>query len=476
MRWTFVQALAAALAALPALAAPIYTITDLGILPGNSASYGLGLNSLGQIAGYSSTPAGDRAFYWNGVNMVDVGVLPAGTTSYGYAINTAGHVVGYGATPNGDRAFFWNGTTMTGIGTFAAGDHSYATAINESGQVAGYFRTTGGDHAFLWNGTTMIDLGTLPGDDSSEAYGINHAGYVTGYSRRLGVERAFLWNGTTMIDLGALPGWTSSVGTSVNDLGHVVGLAETPGGLRAFLWNGMTLIDLGATGVAEDVNAFDHVVGQTTLGAFFYDGVMHDLNTLALDPGNLWNLMHAADINDAGQITGVGLVGGELHAYLLTPVNTIPEPSTWLLSALGLGVTLSRRLGRRLRHWAESTPFFRHEDRIRRVVEQVLDAGDAVGSYRQTVQQGRNVLGGLVLHSADRVRVEQRCLGGVVQVGLSQPTLFLHSPPPALFLFRRAFKESQPQLHGAISGTLSRDPSRIVPGRDPSAGGRTTHS
>ena len=46
---------------------------------------------------------------------------------------------------------------------------------------------------------------------------------------------------------------------------------------------------------------------------------MVDLNTL-IDPLSGWELLDAADINDAGQITGQGLIGGEYHAYLLTPI------------------------------------------------------------------------------------------------------------------------------------------------------------
>ena len=46
---------------------------------------------------------------------------------------------------------------------------------------------------------------------------------------------------------------------------------------------------------------------------------MVDLNTL-IDPLSGWELLDASDINDAGQITGQGLIGGQYHAYLLTPV------------------------------------------------------------------------------------------------------------------------------------------------------------
>jgi probable HAF family extracellular repeat protein len=67
--------------------------------------------------------------------------------------------------------------------------------------------------------------------------------------------------------------------------------------------------------------------------AFVYtEGFMFDLNDLIpFDAG--WELLSASDINDHGQIVGVGITGGERHAFLLTP---IPEPSTAILAALSL--------------------------------------------------------------------------------------------------------------------------------------------
>src|SRR4051794_3796764 len=46
---------------------------------------------------------------------------------------------------------------------------------------------------------------------------------------------------------------------------------------------------------------------------------INDLNT-RLDPLSGWILSDAADINEAGQITGQGLINGQYHAYLLTPI------------------------------------------------------------------------------------------------------------------------------------------------------------
>ena len=65
---------------------------------------------------------------------------------------------------------------------------------------------------------------------------------------------------------------------------------------------------------------------------------MVDLNSL-IDSISGWELEQAIGINDAGQITGFGWIGGQRHAFLLTPV---PEPATFALLALGLPFLVGR--------------------------------------------------------------------------------------------------------------------------------------
>ena len=71
---------------------------------------------------------------------------------------------------------------------------------------------------------------------------------------------------------------------------------------------------------------------------------MVDLNTL-IDPLSGWELLDAADINDAGQITGQGLIGGQYHAYLLTPIlpgdfnhNGTVDAADYVVWRKGVGV------------------------------------------------------------------------------------------------------------------------------------------
>src|SRR5262245_11606554 len=72
-----------------------YHFTDLGTL-GGSSSLGCGINSLGQVVGYSDTNFfGDpRAFVFSNGVMTSLGAFPGGNFSIAYGINASGHVVG----------------------------------------------------------------------------------------------------------------------------------------------------------------------------------------------------------------------------------------------------------------------------------------------------------------------------------------------------------------------------------------------
>jgi len=160
----------------------------------------------------------------------------------------------------------------------------------------------------------ITDLGTLGGNDSY-GRGINVSGQVTGYSDTTGnsAQHAFLYSGGAMTDLGTLGG-SASYGRGINASDQVTGTSDTTG------------------------NSAQH--------AFLYsDNAMWDLNDW-LAPDSLgWELIAAYGINDSGQITGYGIIGGKEHAFLATPQD-IPEPSScalFLLGALPIGFAWWRR-------------------------------------------------------------------------------------------------------------------------------------
>jgi probable HAF family extracellular repeat protein len=141
-----------------------------------------------------------------------------------------------------------------------------------------------------------------------------------------------------MTDIGTFGG-ANGVPTWMNNFGEVVGKADLPSGFHhAFLWREGTLTDLGTLGTnstAFQINSRHQIVGASRLDpennhAFLWEegGPVIDLNNLlATNPSGL-TLVGAFNINDRGEITGLGAPPGVpptgtdapgLHPFLLIP-------------------------------------------------------------------------------------------------------------------------------------------------------------
>ncbi len=319
-----------------------YAAVDLGALRGGSAVPKL-VNASGMVVGRSGEPHGEstQAFVWNGGRLVGLGFLPGGDYSAAFGVNSAGQVVGYSNTATALRGFVWNsGAGMQDFGALPGDVGSEAFAINTSGQIAGESSGPGGMRAVVRTSAGMQSLGTLPGDDESVAYAINDSGQVAGYSGGGGHQRAFLWSaGSGMQSLGTLPGQSDSVANFINNNAQVVGSS----GNAAFMWSAATgMQDLGFLpggdySQAYGINNAGQIVGASgsILGthAFIWDAQngMQDLNGLINNPNLV--LAGATGINDSGQIVAFGIIAshnvhtdldhdshaGPLHMFLLKP-------------------------------------------------------------------------------------------------------------------------------------------------------------
>ena len=334
----------------PIASANTYQLIDLGTLGGNY-SQATSINDSQQITGWSrSVPppgTGDRGYVWNNGVMTSLGTL--GATSYGYGISESGYIAGTtyvnigGGSVRG-RAFLWDAGVMQNLGTLG-GDFSQGSGVNDSQEVVGFSRTaTGQTHAFLWDSGVMTDL--TPTASYSQATAINNVGQVTGSTNGIAGD-AFIWDpvtGMTIIGSGA--------GLAINNLGHVAGFYGAGTEFHGFLWNGTVQMDLGTLWGRSDaygLNDLGQVVGRSGdssgYHAFIWEnGLMLDLNNM-INPGLGWELNYAYDINNNGDIVGLGTIAGETHAFLLT---TVPIPTALFLFIPGLAglVTLAWR-GRR---------------------------------------------------------------------------------------------------------------------------------
>lgn len=364
MRKTATSVFALACSASALLAQSHYAVVDLGTLGGTN-SHAFGLNNHGVIVGDAMLPDGrTHGFVFTNGVMMDLGTL-GGTNSHAYSINDMGHIVGDADLTNGMHHGFFatngmSGFMMTDLGTLG-GTNSVAYCINAMDGITGEGDLPSGmSHAFMWTNTVsgMMDLDASD-NDSSAGYGMNSAGQVVGYAHFNGAMSAFMTGsgmmGGGMTSMGTMGG-ASSMANSVNDQGMAVGASYMPDGSQhAFSstsggMGGMTQHDLGTLGGTNSqafcINTAGSIVGMadTTNGAhaFMYSGgMMRDLNGM-IPTNSGWVLIDARGINDTNQIVGNGMTGGQMHAFLLTPVSAPVQISAMPTNqVLGPGAMMS---------------------------------------------------------------------------------------------------------------------------------------
>lgn len=327
------------------IAAPAWTIVDLGTL-GGGFSKPTGINDAGEVVGFSTIDSGNtisHAFLYKNRQMKDLDT-PDSPHSYAAAINNLGQIVGVRVSNGSRGAFLYQDGKMAGVGEPGI----TPTDMNDSGDIVGLMSgsaveripTADGDPcsvcAFLLRNGVTTNLGDFNPDasDFASASGINSAGQITGVRGTKFALRTFLVQNGTATNIGVLnergPDPTGTIASDINNDGQIVGRSNGSG----FSYSNGIMTDLEA-GTNSDlspdaVNDRGQIVGNvraadgTDLGAFLHEnGSLTRLNDLPEIKAADWVLKTATAINNSGQIVGTGTnEKGQNRAYLLTP----PQP------------------------------------------------------------------------------------------------------------------------------------------------------
>jgi uncharacterized membrane protein len=186
---------------------------------------------------------------------------------------------------------------------------SKAKAINRHMQIA-VEKFPGG--LFLWNETGLSPLGGCCG---GHAFAINGRDQIAGeLNDREGHYNAFVWDAKNGVQPIVPPGARSSTALSINDAGHVLVQAFSPNQIFLRENGKLTPVDLSPEFASQPLalNDCDVIVGEYGAASEYYHAFVwdkkngfRDLNTL-IDKSEGWNLDQAVDINDRGEIVGIG--------------------------------------------------------------------------------------------------------------------------------------------------------------------------
>ncbi len=330
------------------------TLTDLGLLPGGTASSGLAINNQPIIVGLATdSNLNLQRPIWDANTGAIAGMaenMNPASTAVPEHINDSGEMAG--SEVYGDNVYqgvYWDSTAqafelqaMAGVDPFYGGLHTMAHGINNLGQIVGTGKEAAPNyytHAVLWpnKDTEAIDLGFLGQGvplNYSVAYGVNDLSHVVGNGLVGSLNRGFLWRNGQMIDLGALSGQVVSEAYAINNTGLIAGRSNfypvtweydtanpssTPTISQLPIPSGFFSATPTAVSDSGDVVGYAGAPNIDAHAILWRNGIAIDLGVW---PGGHYSV--ASGINNLGQIVGTGSVAGDNldHALMWTAAPT----------------------------------------------------------------------------------------------------------------------------------------------------------
>jgi hypothetical protein len=256
------------------------------------------------VIGWQSEP-----FLWTeGIGMVQpIDDLPVNYGGESWGINDSGQV-----TLNAGGAAMWDpvkGFVQIHFPGKAPNTGLAAWEINEDGVVAGSaFGLSGFSNAFRYDSATetITNLNDDTVDHHSEAYGLNDLGDLVGYASQFdGIRPPMIWKAdgqTVRMPAGDLhPNLVSCEAEHVNNHGDVVGADEFP----------------GPTGGNPDLAPRGWVAFGAVDAASAVKTELLDLLAPGVAAG--WERLYPFEINDRGEICGIGVFDGLARGFLMVP-------------------------------------------------------------------------------------------------------------------------------------------------------------
>jgi uncharacterized membrane protein len=218
-----------------------YTVTSLGVIPGEPWSEALSINDQNLVVGQS----GAKAFWYRSGVLGVMPTLPGAEQTSATDVNNRDHAVGW-AQVGGcssipiQRAVLWNRVTSTPVVIAPEICESGAAAINDADVVvgSGFFPASVEVRAFRWSaalGTTDLNPTWAV---SSGATDIDAFGQVTGHACDGYRCFAIRWSPTGVVTiLGVLPGGSYAYAHAIYGA-RIVGSSTTSptSGFQGFQW------------------------------------------------------------------------------------------------------------------------------------------------------------------------------------------------------------------------------------------------